>query len=131
MAGIVDARRDLVDDQPLGAVGVAGDEHLDAEHADIVERRQHLARRSRRAAGSSAGATPRRHAGAGEDVALVLVLAEVVGGERAFEAARGDHRDLALEGDEALQDHRRGAQRAMHARRGRTPSRISAWPLPS
>ena len=38
VAGIVHARRDLVDDQPLGAVGAARHEQLDADDADIVER---------------------------------------------------------------------------------------------
>ena len=43
----------------------------------------------------------------------MLVLAEVVSRDLAFEAARGDHRHLALESDEALEDHRRRAQRAV------------------
>src|SRR6202042_3473070 len=37
MAGIVDARRDLVDHERFVAVVIAGDEHLNCQHADIVE----------------------------------------------------------------------------------------------
>ncbi len=50
-------------------------------------------------------------AGSGQNMPLVLVLAEIVGDDLAFEAPRGDHGYLALEGDEALEDHRRGAER--------------------
>src|SRR5271157_3746619 len=63
---------------------------------------------------ASAAVSGLTRAGAGQDVALVLVLAKVVGDDLAFEAARGDHRDFALEGDEALEDHRRWAERAMN-----------------
>ena len=44
----------------------------------------------------------------------MLVLAEVVSHDLAFQAARRDHRDFALEGDEAFKDHRRRAQRAVN-----------------
>ena len=44
----------------------------------------------------------------------MLVLAEVVNRDLAFEAARRDHRHLALESDEAFEDHRRRAQRAVN-----------------
>ena len=90
MAGIVDAWRDLVDDKRFVAVMVAGDEHLDRQHADIVERANHgsgdalgLRRRLR--------ADARGRARASQDVALVLVLAEVVSHDLAFQAARRDH----------------------------------------
>ena len=46
----------------------------------------------------------------------MLVLAEVVGDDVALEAARRDDRDFALEGDEALEDHRRAAERSMDRR---------------
>ena len=67
----------------------------------------------RRASAAVSRIDPRGRAGAGEDMALVLVLAEIVGDDLAFEAARGDDRDFALEGDEAFEDHRRRAERAM------------------
>src|SRR3984885_9828254 len=111
VAGIVDARRDLVDHERFAAVMVAGDEHLDRKHADIIERFEHR-RADPLGLGRRLRADARGRAGAGEDVALVLVLAEVVGRELAFQAARRDHRHLALKGDEALEDHRRRAQRA-------------------
>ena len=53
-------------------------------------------------------------AGARENVALVLVLAEIVGDDGPFETARRNHRQFALEGDEPFEDHRPGAKRAMH-----------------
>src|SRR4029077_11849653 len=56
----------------------------------------------------------RGRAGAGEDMPLVLVLAEVVSRNLAFEAARSDNRHFALEGDEAFQNHRRRTQRAVN-----------------
>ena len=41
---------------------------------------------------------------------LVLVFAEIEGGEVAVEAARRHHRDFALEADEAFEDRRRAAE---------------------
>src|SRR6516165_4153118 len=76
VAGIVDARGDLVDDERFVAVAVAGDEHLDRKDAHVVERLKH--------GGSNALGLGRRlcadaggRAGAGQDVTLVLVLAQV------------------------------------------------------
>ena len=43
-------------------------------------------------------------------MALVLVLAQVVGRDLPFQAAGRDHRHLALESDEALENHRGRAQ---------------------
>ena len=110
-------------------MAVPHDEQLDRQDADVLERFQHLASdalRLRRRLRTD----PRRRAGAGQDVALVLVLAQVVSDDLAFEAAGGDDLDLALEGDEALEDHRRGPQRTMN--RGDVGAfRISDWPLPS
>lgn len=48
----------------------------------------------------------RRQAGARQDVSLVLVLAEVINGDLAFEAPRRDHRDFAFESNETFEDHR-------------------------
>src|SRR5579872_5880091 len=111
MAGIVDARGEFVDDQALRAVMVAHDEHLDRENADIVQGLDDLARdlaRRRLGRGAHHGGQTR----AGEDVALVLVLAKIEGGEIAVEAARGDQRDFALEAHEAFQDGRLAAKAA-------------------
>ena len=41
VAGIVDARRDLIDDEALAAVAVAGDEHLDRQNSDVIELLEH------------------------------------------------------------------------------------------
>ena len=57
---------------------------------------------------------PRRGAGARQDVALVLVLAKVVSHDLAFKAACRDDGYLAFEGDEALENHRRGPKRAVN-----------------
>ena len=46
----------------------------------------------------------------------MLVLADVERGEGAVEAARRDHRHLALEIDEAFENGRRAAERAMQRR---------------
>ena len=68
----------------------------------------------RLASAARLGADARGRAGAGEDMALVLVLAEIVSRDLAFQAARRDHRHFALEGDEAFEDHRRRTQRAVN-----------------
>src|SRR5574337_1643032 len=115
VAGIVDARGDLVDDEPFTPLPVAGHEQFDRQHADIVERLQYLDRDPPRLL-RGVGADARRRPGAGEDVALVLVLAQIVSDDLAFEAAGGDDRHLAFEGDEALKDHWRAAERAMPSR---------------
>ena len=68
----------------------------------------------RLASAAVSAAHARGRAGAGQDVALVLVLAEVVSRDLAFQAARRDHRHFALESDEAFEDRRRRAQRAVN-----------------
>src|SRR5271166_440554 len=115
VAGIVDARGDLIDHESLATLPVARHEQLDRQDADIVERLEDLGGDAPRLF-RSVGGDARRRPCASEDVALVLVLAEVVGDDRAFEAARGDDRRLALKGNKALEDHRRPAERSMHRR---------------
>ena len=46
-----------------------------------------------------------------QDAVAVDVLGRIVGGDRAVQPARGDHRNLALEGDEGFQDQRHIAHR--------------------
>ena len=58
------------------------------------------------------------------------VGAEIVGGEVAGGGARGDHRNLALEGHETFEDAGRSPEVARRRRR-RPPGRIITWPLPS
>ena len=113
VAGIVDARRDLVDHERFTAMVVAGDEHLDRQHAHIVECFEHRCSDAL-GLGGRLGGHARGRASAGQDVALVLVLAEVVSRDLAFQAARRDHRHLALKSDEALENHRRRAQRPVN-----------------
>ncbi len=104
VAGIVDARRDLVDEQRA----VAEHEELDADDADIVERFED----GEGVAAGQFGGCRRdggRHGGRVQYAVAVDVLGRIVGGERAVAAARGDDGNLALEGDERLQDQRHAA----------------------
>ena len=55
----------------------------------------------------------RRRAVAGKDMAFVLVFADVERREGAVQAARRNHRHLALEGDEAFQNGWRPAEPTM------------------
>ena len=85
-------------------------EQLDAHDADVIERLGDLGRdpfgfgRERRR-------HFRRHMRDVENVVAVLVLGHLEAFDFAVVAARGDHRHLALERDEAFQDARHAAQR--------------------
>ena len=129
MARIVDARRDLVDDERFTAMVIAVTNISTRQHADRSERSNHG---SRNALGLDRGlcGDARGRARAGQDVALVLVLAEVVSRDLAFQAARRDHRHFAVERDKAFEDRRR--QPACDELAATLePSRIKDWPLPS
>ena len=119
MAGIVDARRDLVDQQ-LGAAGVSSHEHLHRQHADIIQRLGD-ARRACARASAQIGADRRRGRGASQDVMLVDVL-----GRRPRRRNRRRGRAPRPpkprgEGHEALEDRRLAAERAEGRRRGPSP----------
>jgi len=96
VAGIVDARRKLVDDQALVAVHIAGDKQLDGEQPDVIERLDDLP-------GDRLGLDPGRRRDAGrhmrarENVMLVLVLADIERRERPLDAARREVKRWKLE----------------------------------
>ena len=68
-----------------------------------------MAKALRRAISAVAGEIGGRHGGRVQYAVAVDVLGRIVGGERAVAAARGDDGDLALEGDQRLQDQRHAA----------------------
>ena len=115
MAGIVHARRDLVDEQgfPPAAARRAlfDDEHFDRDHADIGERGGdaggEVDRRSRRCRRERC-----RRAGHAQDMVLVDIFADVVGGEGTVHAARGDDRNFPHEWHESFEDCRPAAEAA-------------------
>ena len=88
----------------------AGDhEHLDREHADIIQRVGDLLGDAAGLRGQRIG-DRRRHARGLQDVVAVLVFGDVEAFDLAVGAARGDHRDFALERNEGFQDRRFGAE---------------------
>ena len=96
VARVVDARRELVREQPPLDL-----EQLDGQHADVAERVEELRR-------DLLGLTLRR-AGRGsardrQDPASVLVLGERVEGGLAVAAARRDDRQLAIERNDLLRE---------------------------
>jgi hypothetical protein len=109
VTGIVHARRDLVDQH----APVRHDEHLDRQQPHIIHRRDHLAGGLDRTLGDVG-----RDRGGGQrlvqDAVAVAVLHRLVTADTAVRRARGDHRDLEREIDEALQ-HR---ALALHGRPG-------------
>ena len=117
MTRIVDARRDLVDQQPA----VPGDEELDAEHADMIERPDGALRTlpRRRRESRRDGGRRQRHI---EDAVRMAVLDRVEARHRAARRPRDDRRDLALDGRDRFEDRRTTAERAPARRRqGRRP----------
>ena len=127
VAGIVHARRDLVDEQPPSP----SDEHLDAEDADIVERSA-IARGDRRRPRRRRRRRCRRaRVDASQDVVLVLVLGASIGARsRRRGRARRSPKSRARRG-RALEDQRL----ARRSRARRRPSVVAGadqrWPLPS
>src|SRR5687767_961342 len=101
VAGIMDAWRDLVDEE----LAVGEDEELDAEDADVVERGGdggcRLDRANGRLAADARGDTARF-----QDVIAVGVLSRVEGGNAAVEAAGDDDGDFLVERDESLEHER-------------------------
>ena len=95
MPGIVDARRDLVDEEAF-VLALADDEELDAERTDMAERLEDSPgdparlRRGRRG-------DPRRHRRGAQDAVAVNVLRRVVDGDASVQAAHRDDRYLAPE----------------------------------
>ena len=120
------ARRQLVDED----AAVAGEEQLDAQDADDVERFERRARDRQRVA-LDLRRHPRRRDRDVEDVPGVRVLDDAVVRDAAVDAARGDHRQLALEVDERLEDGRLAADRDPRRRAASSARSMRAWPLPS
>src|ERR1700730_4247863 len=104
--GIVHAWRDLVHQQRRRGT-FRHHEHLDSEHADIIER---LGDTGCDAAGflGDARGDRRRHPRYLENMIAMLVLGRVETFDPAIRAARRYDRDLALEGHECLEDRRLG-----------------------
>ena len=95
MAGIMDARGDLVDDQ-LGRLAFAL-EHLHARARRHGRAPRRPCRQSSLASTAMRRAMRGRRAADGEDAVLMHVLDRIVEGERAVLTAHDDHRHLALE----------------------------------
>ena len=106
------------------------DEHLDREQPDEVERSA-MARAIATARAASLGRQRRRRDGGVEDVVDVPVLDRRIGRACAVLAARDDHRDLAGEIDEALEDCQTRLPSARQAAARSVPAPIITWPLPS
>ena len=85
----------------------------------------------RRASAATAGDTSAGTRETFEDVVAVLVLGHVEAFDAAVMAARGDHRDLALEPNERLDDRGLTADRAPGRGGIVAGLRSVAWPLPS
>src|SRR5262245_33225662 len=102
MAGIVDARRDLIDDQPFPS-HFASQEQLDPDYPDIVDSPGDaggdVARRRCRPGGD-----PRGHDRFVQYVIGVPVIGDVIDCNGAVPAARGDDGHFLLEIDEGLED---------------------------
>ena len=84
VAGIVNARRDLVGQQRA----VGKHEELDADDADIVERRKDREAAAARAASAVVGLDRGRHGRGVQDAVAVDILGRIVGGERPSRRAR-------------------------------------------
>src|SRR6185437_12690231 len=105
MPGIMDSRGYLVDQQRL-----AGNEELDAEHADIIEGTGNAPRRGDRLC-RRLGAYSRRDSAGVEDMAAVDVLRRFEGGDGPVAAARHDDRYFLVERHEGFQHQRLGFER--------------------
>src|SRR5258708_8631317 len=108
VSGIVHPWRDLIDQQRRPA-GTGQYEHLDREHADIVQGVGDAFRDDARLCRQRIGDRSRR-ARDFQDVIAMFILGDVEAFDMAVGAARGDHRDLALEGNDDFQDGGLGAE---------------------
>jgi hypothetical protein len=126
--GIMHPRRNLVDQHVRSAVS-GNDEQFDREHADIVQGVGDLLGDGARVGGQRIRYRG-RHAREFQDVIAVFVFGDVVAFDLAVRRARGDHGDLALEGNEGFEDRGFGAE-VFPDLRGIVASRMIAWPLPS
>ena len=109
VAGIVNTRRDLVGNQAT----IGKHEELDADDADIIQCCQD------REGCADCGLCSlvdyfRRQGGGVKNAVAVDVFDRIIRRRRAAYAARGDHRNLALEWHKAFQDQRHTA----HSRKG-------------
>ena len=118
---VVRARRELVDEQPI-----VDDEHLDGQHADVVERVGDLRRRARRRRGAC-----ERHDGAVEDPVDVRVVRRRVDRGLAVGAAGEHDGDLAVERAAAARARTADGRAAPTPRRARRGESTVTCPLPS
>jgi hypothetical protein len=99
VAGVVHARRHLVGDQRAADV-----EQFDREYADVVEFTQQGPHELLGRARHGRCQIGRRCSAAAQDAALVHVLGEWPDGRLAVDAAHREHRQLARERDQTLDD---------------------------
>ena len=119
VAAVVRARRDLVDEQRA----VARDEHLDAQHAAVVERRPRRAVAISRASSRSAAVDARRHDRHVEDAVAMAVLGDRPGRRpRRGRCARRSPRPRRRASTQLLEHARLAA--ASRRTRPRTSSRV-------
>ena len=128
VAGVVHARGDLVDQQRLGRRRSPEVEHLHRQHADVAERVGDGRRRCR-------GRAPRcgRRQARGTAEVRRMPPSWCWSGRRRSAispstAAHEQHRDLALEGDAALEHRRRAADLVERRRLRRSPARCAPGP---
>ena len=105
MSRVVRPRRQLVDQEPP----IAGDEHLDREQPDQIERGRDPLGEHLRLVGEI-GRDRRRRDRPDQDLIAMPVLDRHVAHLGAVLAPCGDHRDLALEIDPAFKDRGRGGR---------------------
>ena len=99
------------------SAAVARHEELDAQEADVLERFHHASRDvDRLRAAIAGGDVGGRHRDV-EDVMRVRVLDRSEMRPLAVDAARADHRHLAIEIDERLEDRLAASERVPRARR--------------
>src|SRR5205814_8123759 len=106
MTGIVRTRRELVDEE----APVARHEELDAKDADVIERVHDAPSRIDRERSSRRRDVGRRDRNV-EDVAAMCVFDWTEMRPAAADAARANHRDLAIEIDERFEDGFAAAER--------------------
>src|SRR5215831_19412770 len=108
VAGIMHPWRDLVDQDPAGGT-IRKHEHLDREHAHIIEGVGYPLRDVARLGRDCFGDRGRRARDL-QNVVAVLVLGDVEAFDLTVGGARHDNRDLALERDESLENCGSGAE---------------------
>jgi hypothetical protein len=125
VAAVVDPRRHLVEQRPLGRR-----EEFERQHSDIVERIGDFAGERLGFGGGGRKRLAGGHGGAGEDAAMMLVAGHRPGHGLAVGAAAEQDRELGVERHKGLENRRRAAHRGPGGV-GIAGAMIRAWPLPS